>query len=299
MDSLIAGIDIGGSHITAALIDTATWAIVNGSQKRTFIDSRASLQDIIDNWANIISSILPQYRSLRIGIAMPGPFDYDTGISYIKEQGKYATLYGVNVKMLLAEKLRMPVHHIRFDNDAVCFLRGEVLAGAYPHNSKIIGITLGTGLGAAVYTDGRTTDASLWNTSFNDSIAEDYLSTRWFLKRYHALTGEQVQHVQELKEKGVEKIVKQVFDEFGNNLHSFLSSVLRTEAPTQIILGGNIAKGYSLFNHALAQLNTPVVISSLGEEASLLGAAGCWHATEKNTSSFAEYFKRPSKDNVF
>jgi len=279
MDSLIAGIDIGGSHITAALIDTATWTIVNGSQKRTFIDSRASLQDILTNWANIISSTLPQYRPLRIGIAMPGPFDYEAGVSYIKEQGKYATLYGVNVKMLLAEKLHMPVHHIRFDNDAVCFLRGEILAGSYQHNRKIVGITLGTGLGAAIYADGITTDASLWNTPFNDSIAENYFSTRWFLKRYHTLTGEHVQHVRELKEKGAKKIVWQVFNEFGNNLHSFLSSVIQAEDPTQIILGGNIAKGYDLFNHALNRLNTPVLISALGEEASLLGAAGCWHNT--------------------
>jgi glucokinase len=45
---------------------------------------------------------LPQ---VRIGISMPGPFDYENGICLIKGQNKYEALYGLYIKGLLADKL--------------------------------------------------------------------------------------------------------------------------------------------------------------------------------------------------
>ncbi len=63
---------------------------------------------------------------------MPGPFDYEKGISFIKDQNKYESLYGLNVKEMMAERLGVSTDHIRLMNDAGCFLQGEVMGGRCP-----------------------------------------------------------------------------------------------------------------------------------------------------------------------
>src|SRR5258706_7310953 len=122
------GVDIGGSHVTAALIELASNTIVEGSVNRAKIDASKSAQEIVKDWTTIIKQALASVnqKKLNVGIAMPGPFDYEDGISYIKGQHKYEALYNINVKNLLGESLEQPAQTITFANDASCFLQGEV-----------------------------------------------------------------------------------------------------------------------------------------------------------------------------
>src|SRR5690606_19117275 len=73
--------------------------------------------------------------------------------------------------------------NIRFINDAAAFLQGEVFAGRQNGYPKVLGITLGTGLGSAVWEKGSNAmDADLWKTPYLESNAEEYLVTRWFVR---------------------------------------------------------------------------------------------------------------------
>ena len=67
--------------------------------------------------------------SPKIGIAMPGPFDYENGICYIKGLDKYESLFNLNVKEMLAQQLNIERSDIYMMNDASCFLKGEVFGG--------------------------------------------------------------------------------------------------------------------------------------------------------------------------
>src|SRR5688572_22271013 len=91
------GVDIGGSHITAAIIELASNSILKHSVKRASIDSSKSVSDIITDWTSIIREALASVsgKKLNIGIAIPGPFDYDNGVSYISGQHKYEALYDI------------------------------------------------------------------------------------------------------------------------------------------------------------------------------------------------------------
>src|SRR5690606_6548620 len=132
-------------------------------------------------------------------------------------------------------------HNIELINDAESFLQGEVFAGTAQGFSKVAGLTLGTGLGTSRYRHGKAEDANLWCASFKGSIAEDFLSTRWFLARYLELTGVKLKGVKELTSlSGKDAHVKTVFDEFGKNLGMFLAQYIMPEKPEVIILGGNI-----------------------------------------------------------
>ena len=94
------GVDIGGSHITAALIDLEKRTIIENSIKRSAVNSQESKEVILNAWVDIINEAfygLPN-SSKYVGIAMPGPFNYEQGISLIKDQDKFKALYQINVK---------------------------------------------------------------------------------------------------------------------------------------------------------------------------------------------------------
>ena len=76
----------------------------------------------------------------------------------------------------------------------------------------------------------------------------------------------------------VNKVAQQVFDEFGENLGTFLSPLTKKHHIEMVVLGGNIAQAFVLFKPTLEQLLIDESIleikqSLLGERAALLGAA--------------------------
>lgn len=117
------GVDIGGSHITAAHVDATTFKVIENTLKRERVAAMDSLEVIIQSWLNVLSTLIVRDNgeSTKIGIAMPGPFDYEKGISMMQNQEKYDALYGVNVKEILAERLDIPAADIVFINDAEAF----------------------------------------------------------------------------------------------------------------------------------------------------------------------------------
>lgn len=286
-DAIVLGIDIGGSHLTAALVDEATRKFVPDSYLRVRVNSKGTAEEILDIWTKAIDDTFQAHpvKSKRIGIAMPGPFDYANGISLIRGLDKYEALYKLNVKEILSKRLSIPETSILMMNDAACFLRGEVYYGAARGYQDVIGITLGTGTGSAMHHHGVTHDANLGPAPFMDSIADEYFSTRWFVKRYSELTGTVVKDVKALADlHESDEQVKNIFKEFVKNLVVFLEGFVNAEKPQVIVMGGNIAQCSSLFLDDLtAQLaarnvTVPIVRAELGEEAAILGAASLFES---------------------
>jgi glucokinase len=289
MDQLLAGVDIGGSHITAALVNARNGKILHHTRMRLQVNSHESADVIVSTWCHAIemSFAANGITPTQVGIAMPGPFDYKRGICLIKNQNKYDALYGLNVKELLSDKLHINVDDIAMTNDAACFLKGEMFAGIGRNYGRVLGLTLGTGFGAARSIGGITEDADLWCSPFKDGIAEDYLSTRWFLKRYSELSNAQVEGVKSLTELAKENAhAQQVFEEFSNHLAEFLLPFVHADNFELVILGGNIAQAFPLFSVKLKQAfrknASPVEISQsqLGENAALVGAASCFSTVD-------------------
>jgi glucokinase len=284
-DKRVLGVYISGYHITTLVVNLDDHTVLKSSYQRKPINSRGSVSDIIDSCSAVIKEALHVNGETltRIGIAMPGPFDYEKGISYIHNNKKHEALYGLNVKELLAAKLEIPVESIRMLNDASSFLKGEVFAGAAQGHESVIGLTLGTGLGTAKLNNGVAEDAALWQSPFLDSIAEDYLSERWFLKRYYALSGINVVNVKELSSfYSSSATVKNVFKEFAHNLATFTAEIIKAENPEIIVLSGDISRVSECFLAAyktqLSKLGyeVPVTVSKLNSDAVLIGVATCW-----------------------
>lgn len=276
------GVDIGGSHITAALVDLETRTLLKNSIKRSPVNSQENKEVILSAWCDVINSAFQNIKNgnRNVGIAMPGPFNYEEGISLIKDQDKFKSLYQINVKEELAKRLDIAIENIHFINDAAGFLQGEVFAGAAKGNMSVLGLTLGTGLGSSLCLNYKAYDADLWNSAFLDGIAEDYLSTRWFVKRFKQLSGEDVAGVKELV--GIVErnhFATMVFMEFGYNLAQFLIPIINKHKIDTVIVGGNIAQSFSAFAPELIAtlkgngIDTEIKISELKEHAALIGAA--------------------------
>lgn len=278
------GVDIGGSHITAAIINLKISTVIPGSLCRQAVDAKGSADEIVACWAEVIKEAIKKNDDTyigKIGIAMPGPFDYEKGISYIRNLDKYEALYGLPVKELLAAALQINTDDIYFMNDAGCFLQGEAAGGAAKGYSRAIGLTLGTGVGTARYADGQAEDAALWQSAFKDSIAEEYFATRWFLKRYKTATRQHVDGVKTLatlcRTGDIE--ARGVFEEFAINFADFLHTFIKADQPDVVVIGGNVAKASDLFFPNISALlaekdiRIPLKNAILGESAALIGAA--------------------------
>jgi glucokinase len=283
--TIVIGVDIGGSHITAAQVHMGHRQMVPGTEVRHPVDPHGQVDAIISAWSQCILTTAGDKTPDQVCIAMPGPFDYEQGICLIKDQHKYRALFGLNVKELLAQQLSLSTSQLFLHNDAACFLQGEVFGGSMTGYHPVIGITLGTGLGSATCTNTVAQDAGWWAYPFQEKMAEDYLSTRWFVQRWRQMTGQQIQGVKELVSRAQEgEQVQNLFDEFADNLTAVLRAFIQEESPEAVVIGGNIANAWPLFNKRLlqqVQATHPAIIikiSQLGETAALLGAAGSWQA---------------------
>jgi glucokinase len=283
-DVLAIGADIGGTHITAAIVDLDSKSVIPGSLCREEVDSHASAAEVVAVWSRAIRKAKQATGISRIGLSIPGPFDYEKGICLIKDQGKYENLYGLNMKALLSERLENGPEDIIMINDAASFLQGEWFGGAAVGFKRVIGITLGTGLGTSVFENNHASNADLWCLPFKEAIAEEYLSTKWFVRRCHEMTGNKVSGVRELCALiDSDDRIRNIFNEFGTNLAAFIKEFLTIAAADLVVIGGNIGRSYAYFKEALLKsmhaMKLPEIeirTALLGEEAALIGAASCW-----------------------
>jgi glucokinase len=275
----LIGVDIGGSHISAAKVDWAGNQIETSDFFEGDVDTLGSAEEIISAWSQVIRRSIGDNSDLKIGIAMPGPYDYPNGISLIKDQGKMKSLFGLSVKKLLADSLQIDPAHIAFTNDAEAFLLGESLAGAGRGFGNSIGLTLGTGLGSAIKIQDVVKDGKLWTAPFRAGIAEDYLGTAWFRTYTSKQFGIQISGVIDLLSPHFDQsVAEQVFAEFGKTLGEFLSHYVLRMQCQGVVLGGKIARAADRFLPAtkayLQKKGCPqdIQISQLGEKAALIGA---------------------------
>ncbi|MEN2282731.1 ROK family protein [Algoriphagus sp. SE2] len=281
---MLIGVDIGGSHISAARVQFGNGEAVLSDFHEAEVDTFKDKNSIIAAWSNVISAVADKAKDIKVGIAMPGPYDYKSGISLIKDQRKMASLYQKSVKNLLAEKLGVSPVQLEFTNDAEAFLLGESLAGSGKEFQNSIGITLGTGLGSAIKVYDVVKDGKLWTAPFRDGIAEDYLGTSWFKNIAQEQFGIQISGVKDILEEDFDsEISRKIFDEFGKSLGEFLFPYLIRLQAEGVVLGGKISLASEKFLPStnsylkLMGYSVPFKISALGEKAALIGACLPFH----------------------
>jgi glucokinase len=291
-NNIAIGTDIGGSHISCAAIDLLSGKIIRDTLTERPVDNQAAANVIIGAWSEALWSVLkkvPRKQVKGIGFAMPGPFDYVKGISYIRGVAKYENLYGINISDAISVNLGIQDGFlIRFMNDASSFAVGEAWQGSAAGFNRSLSITLGTGFGSAFISDripivdGPEVPklGCIYHLPYKDGIADDYFSTRGLLSRYKKLTGKELSGVKELSAlAATDKQVSELFIDFGDNAGMFLAPWLKIFRAEILVIGGNISHAYNLFGEVFEErlrkenCFCKVAISKLKEDAALLGSS--------------------------
>lgn len=101
-DRVILSFDLGGSHVAAMAVSVCD--PFNGAMTSLALDEGGSVTYLFDRFEEVGRSALLALNSSSdlagIAVAVPGPFDYSSGVSRL--QHKFASWYGLNVRSRLA-----------------------------------------------------------------------------------------------------------------------------------------------------------------------------------------------------
>ncbi|WP_436940045.1 ROK family protein [Streptomyces sp. SudanB66_2053] len=298
-------LDVGGTHVTAALVDAGTSRPVPSTVLRRPLRSHGGADEILDAIASAASE-LPAGHDPRWGVAMPGPFDYPTGVGRFAGVGKFESLAGVDVGAGLRERLTGRAERLCFLNDADAFAIGEYRAGAARGHERVVCLTLGTGVGSSFLSAGRPVHTGpsvppsghVHRLTVHGRPLEDTVSRRGIRALYGRLAaapgeqrrpGEQhgpdEQHrfdVHEIALRAVQgeaaavEAFRYAFDALGRALAPWIGLF---EA-TAVVVGGSMAQSWNLIHPALTaglatgeRPDVPVLPALRPAEAPLIGAA--------------------------
>ena len=268
------GVDVGGTHFSAALVGNGQ--VLEKSFHTVKIDASADAITIIDHLAELLSitrSAATEHIN-GIGIAMPGPFDYENGICKIEGLNKYESLFALNIGQALRDRFVDDTIAIRFGNDAACFGLGAARLPETAGFRKLMVITLGTGFGACFIDDKQLLTSGpnvppngyLYNLPFKGGIAEDFVSARGLLNSCPA------KDVGELAERaGTDEAAANAFRQYGRDLKEILLPWVKKFGAEAIVIGGGIAGAYSLFSASL-DVGVPVIVPGNTERVAIAGA---------------------------
>ena len=306
-------IDVGGTHVTAALADTVRWRTVDGTRQRIPLRSDGTVAEIV---ATLVSAIRPlgDISATVLGVSMPGPFDYDKGIGRFHDVAKFAALNGVDVGLALRAALPTPPARIAFVNDASAFAIGEWTGGAAQGAGRVVGITLGTGVGSAfldhghVISDGPDVPPSGYAhlLRINGRPLEDVVSRRAIIASYLSATGpwtagSPAVDVDTIAHRAADgdTVAQSVFDRAIGALGDALRPWLIRFGADVLVVGGGMAASWEIIEPPLrdsllhadtvpgpAWKGGTIVRSRDTEESNLVGAA--WHALNAQTDMPAD-----------
>lgn len=146
------GIDLGGSHIAIGVVDAESGKIIEKFEKRiTSVEKENIQQSIEETITDYANQFINKYNIESIGMAIPG---------WAKD-GVIITSGNIGIENYpivkrLQEKINLP---IKIRNDAKCAAIAENVYGCLKGYNRSLFLTLGTGIGGAVFYDNKLLQA--------------------------------------------------------------------------------------------------------------------------------------------
>lgn len=271
------GIDLGGTNLRGG--------VVCGDQLEGIVTQRinagGTVDDVLLDVFQLTDRLLtPSVKS--IGIGVPGLVDEAAGMVY--DVMNIPSWKEVALQQKMQERYRIPV---LLNNDANCFALGESYFGKGRGHASLVGLTIGTGLGAGIiihekiYTGATGGAGEFGMIDYLDQYYEYYASGQFFRNVYD-LDGEEVYH---RAENGNAEAIA-MYGEMGKHLGNAIKTIQYALDVDLIVLGGSVRHAYKWFQkHMWQQIETTafqrsakrlqIVVSEL-ENSGLLGAAALY-----------------------
>ncbi len=285
----ILAFDIGGTFIKYAICDE-NFNLTDKNKVPT--DAKKGGQAIIEKIIDIILS----YENIdRVAISTAGQVDSENGIVvYSTDNIPYYT--GMMVKKLIENKTNIPTF---VENDVNAAALGEAKFGAAKGHNDFICLTYGTGIGGALFLNGKLYKGSSSSagelghmivhaggrqcTCGGEGCYECYASANALINNVNKVSDKSLDAFQIFEKENIDKPeIRSEVDKWIDEIIIGLINIIYTFNPPLIVLGGGIMnedyiidlidrKIYSKLMDNFKNVN--IVRSKSGNDAALLGVA--------------------------
>ncbi len=253
---MIIGVDVGGTKIAAA-------SVRRGRVGQAVVLATPQTQrpnEVLRVIVQAVRQVAGAEHVSAIGLGVAGMIDWRSG--KVIQSVPFGS--GV-VEFPLGPRLSRTFHcSVALENDANVFALGEALHGAARQYRNVVGLTVGTGIGAGIIFDREIYHGK-------NNLAGEV----GFIIQDNGRTFQDLANGAALKRYGKPHEVTQ--------LGYGLFSLLTTLDPDCIVVGGGVAKEAKIVEKARQKAysrvyypglrQTPILISELFEQAAILGAA--------------------------
>jgi glucokinase len=254
MIDLVIGVDVGGTTVKAALLDSD--GREHGRSERPtlrYVGPDSIVATIIDAVVEL-QRHLPEAGRLRaVGLVVPGVVDAQHGIAV------YATNLGwrdLPIRQLVAEAVGLPVI---LDHDVRAAGLAELELGAGRGAHEMLFVALGTGIAAAVITRGQLATGATgmagelghlpvfpdgeWCACGQRGCTETYASGAALARRYSAVSGISGVSASEVLSRASagDDLARRIFSDAVTALGRALVNYILIMDPEMIIIGGGLA----------------------------------------------------------
>jgi len=280
-DIKIIGIDLGATNIRGAVVSNEALSDIISRRIKT----KGTEQEVLEDVYSLIDELIDGDVK-AIGIGVPSVVDVKLGIVY--DVVHIPSWKEVHLKELLENRYHIPVF---VNNDANCFALGEHYFGKGKGVNDMIGLTIGTGLGAGVIINnhlyaGRNCGAGEFGMVDYLVHNYEYYACGSFFQNVYGLNGEEVFK----KAKNGDEQALKLYAELGTHLGNAVKMIMYTYDTELIILGGSVQLAFDFFEKKMwERINTfafPKSIKNLQIKTSalansgILGAAALYYDAE-------------------
>jgi glucokinase len=240
----IVGVDLGGTHVRAGRVRDGK---IESSVSRP-ITGTASAPVVLAEVFGAIDSVLDGGIS-GIGFCVPSMVDVDTGV--VHSVVHIPSWREVPLKEELERRYGVRSF---VNNDANAFAVGELHFGKGRGYRNLVGIVIGTGLGAGVVINGRLYSGTncgageIGNVPYRGSTIESWCSGT-FLQRSSGMDGQAVYD----RARAGDPVAQELFASVGTALGDAMLIALYAYDPEIVILGGSVSRAYPLFEQAMRE----------------------------------------------
>jgi len=240
----VLGIDLGGTKISAGIVNEEKIE-KNISVK---INAAGSVEEVLQHVFDITDKLMSDSVT-SIGIGVPGLVDSERGLIY--DVMNIPSWKEVALQKHMQERYDLPIY---INNDANCFALGEFYFGKGKGFNSVIGLTIGTGLGAGLILNkklfvGKNFGAGEFGMiDYLDHVYEYYASGQYFQNVYN-IDGEDVF---KNAQQGNKEALK-MYEEMGMHLGNAIKTIIYALNVELIILGGSVRHALPYFSKTMWQ----------------------------------------------
>ena len=237
-EKIIIGIDLGATNVRAGRVQEQQIKDLRAMPIR----SSGTVEEVLQDLFSVTDGLVDKSVA-GIGVGVPSVVDVEKGIVYDVQYIPSWT--EVPLKRIMEERYGIPVF---VNNDANCFALGEFYFGKGIGSDHMIGLTIGTGIGAGIiinrhlYAGANCGAGEIGTVDYLDHRYEYYASGQYFDNVYH--TGGQ--EVFERAKSG-DPQARQWYAEMGTHLGNLIKLVLYAYDPSLIVFGGSVRHAYPYF----------------------------------------------------